>query len=128
MDIMGIEIDVAHKSLAIRDKKLGEIIKMCKEYESRTVVTKTELQSLLGKLLYVSKIIRPTGGFLKRMLQTLRNASSTNTVELEEGFQKELSWFSVFLKEFNGKTTFRNWKSKVEHQVFVDASLHGLGA
>ena len=44
---MGIEVDVAHKTLAIGDKKLGEIVEMCKECESRTLVTKTELQDYM---------------------------------------------------------------------------------
>ena len=47
MDIMGIEVNVAHKTLAIGDKKFWEIVEMCKEYESRTPVTKTELQDYM---------------------------------------------------------------------------------
>ena len=127
MEIMGIEVDVVKRTLAIGEKKLQEIIHKCEAFEGKQEVHKTELQSLLGKLLYVSKIIRPARGFLNRMLNTLRRAQQ-KVVHLDEGFHKELAWFRVFLSHFNGRTSFANWGDKVEGEIFVDASLHGLGA
>ena len=37
------------------------------------MVTKSELQSLLGLLLYITKCVKPARFFLNRMLQLLRD-------------------------------------------------------
>ena len=42
-------------------------------------------------------------------------------VKLDRGFHKDILWFHFFLEHFNGIDV-------VSHQVFVDASLKGLGA
>ena len=91
-------------------------------------MTKTELQSLFGKLLYISKIIKPARAFLNRMLQTLRDSKDSKHITLTDDFYKDLLWFRTFLKDFNGCTTYKNWNGQFDQIAFVDASLHGLGA
>ena len=55
----------------------------------KTFMTKRELQSLLGRLLYVSKVIQPARGFLNCMLQTLRQMQDQRT-RIDLGFKKDL--------------------------------------
>ena len=90
-------------------------------------MTKRELQSLLGRLLYVSKVIQPARGFLNRMLQTLRQMRGFKQ-RIDISFKKDLHWFKKFLDRFNGCTTFKNWTGAPDFECFIDASLMGLGA
>ena len=108
--------------------KLSEIVIACNKAYKETVISKGDLQSLLGKLLYISKIIKPARGFLNRMLEGLRNMGTDTHLHMGDDFKKDLLWFKTFSSTFNGTTTFTNWAGEHDTEVYVDASLRGLGA
>ena len=70
---LGILINTIHKTISIPPEKLQEIKNICSEWQYKKSCTKTQLQSLLGSLLYVTKCVRPARFFLNRMLQILRD-------------------------------------------------------
>ena len=47
---IGITFDVTTHSLSIPQSKLNEIYKACIEWQAKSTITKTQLQSLLGNL------------------------------------------------------------------------------
>ena len=108
MTIMGIQVDIPSKSISIPDEKMTEIVQACEEAYARATLSKRSLQSLLGKLLYISKVIKPARGFLNRMLKCLREMNSS-TVSVIGELQRNLMWFRKFVCSFNGTTTFANW-------------------
>ena len=72
LTIMGIDVNVDEKTLAIPAKEMREIVEKCEMFVNMTSFNKRQLQSLLGKLLYVSKVVKPARAFLNRMLNNLR--------------------------------------------------------
>ena len=101
MDIMGITVDVTTSSLYIPASELNDIITACEETAKRTTITKRELQSLLGKLLYISRVIRPARAFLNRMLDTLQTTGEGQHIRVAGGFKSDLDWFTAFSQGFN---------------------------
>ena len=126
MTIMGIQIDILSKTVSIPGEKMAEIVEACESAGNKRCLCRRDLQSLLGKLLYVSKVIRPARGFLNRMLQCLRDMRSVSVL-VEGDLQRDLTWFRKFVTSFNGTTTFANWAGSNDHEVYADASLMGLG-
>ena len=63
--------------------------------------------------------------FLNRMLQTLRQAHSSNMITPDIGFYQYLAWFTRFLHAFNGVVSFR--RDPVSIHAYVDATLTQLG-
>ena len=96
-------------------------------FGQKRCISRQQLQSLLGKLLYISKIIVPARAFLNRMLACLRNSGNHKWVALSTEFQKDLSWFRKSLGTFNDTVTFHIIQEQEHIVVFVDASLRGLG-
>ena len=125
---MGITVDISDLSVSIPKTKMSDIISTCDAISTRDSITKKDLQSLLGKLLYISRIIRPARAFLNRMLQWLRTTDGNQRIAVSGGFRKDLDWFRAFARSFNGCSIFRNSGAEIHEAVFVDASLHGLGA
>ena len=123
---LGIQVDTIQKTLSIPDEKLQEIKNTCKTWTHKNVVTKQQLQSLLGSLLYISKCIKPARIFLNRMLQLLRSHHDSKKFVLNSEFFRDLSWFNTFLNQYNGVTYFDHKKS--DYTVHLDASLTGMGA
>ena len=104
--------------------KLTIIRKLCRQWASRHRVSKRQLQSLLGKLLYISKCVRYARVFMGRMLNTYRKHHNRSVVYLDQDFHRDLSWFNQFLYTFNGRV----FVNKVEEfTVYVDASFMGIG-
>ena len=123
---LGILINTVHKTISIPPEKLQEIKNMCNTWKDKKSCTKTQLQSLLGSLLYISKCVRPARSFLNRMLQLLRNNTQATSFPLTYSFHQDLNWFLTFLHQYNGVTYFDH--KKVDFEVHLDASLTGFGA
>ena len=123
---LGILVDSVNKTLSIPEDKLKDIIDMVHKWQDKKTCTKTQFQSLLGSLLYITKCVHPARYFLNRMLVILRNNANNRHFSLSPSFFKDLNWFHQFLKHFNGVTYFDN--RKVQAEIHLDASLAGLGA
>ena len=123
---LGIEIDNINRTLKVPTDKLLEIQQICKKFACKTRVTKNQLQSLLGSLLYITKCVKPARFFLNRMLQLLRDHTDKSVILLNSAFHRDLNWFNTFLLQFNG-VTFFDYKPP-HHTVYLDACLTGFGA
>ena len=121
---MGINVNLETKQLTIPQEKLLEILDMCRMYANKKFITKKQLQSLLGKLLYLHRCVPPARIFVNRLLNTLRKASTR--IIMDSKMKKDIAWFESFLIQFNGKVMFQH--GRLEVPVFVDASLSGMGA
>ena len=121
---MGIGVNVDTKQLTIPYQKVLDILDLCKVYITGKAITKRQLQSLLGKLLYVHRCVTPARVFVNRRLNKLRTA--TGRIRMDEEMVKDLNWFIQFLTQFNGTVMFDTCRA--HFQVFVDASLTGMGA
>lgn len=64
--------------------------------------TKTELQSLIGKLAFVSKCVGLGCLFLTRILVTLRSLRRNHWVKLSAKFRKDICLWMQFIDIYNG--------------------------
>ena len=62
------------------------------------------------------------------MLEQLRNTDEGQRVTFTNTFRKDLDWFRTFTQSINGCSTFKNWGARIHEAVYIDTSLHGLGA
>ena len=118
---LGIMFDTVNRSISIPDHKLQEICQTCDAWSDKTIVTKNELQSSFGLLLYITKCVRPARYFLNRMLQLLRDSHNDQNICLTAAFFKDLKWFQVFLTSYNGITFYH--QPPLHKHIYLDASL-----
>ena len=116
---IGISVDAFKGTLSIDSTKLADIHATCLNWVTEHRATPTQLQSLLGKLLYISKCVPPTRIFVGRMLQTLRINRDCVNFTLPDDFYRDLNWFLEFMQSFNG-IVFLPYEG-VKHTVQVDA-------
>ena len=89
--------------------------------------TKTELQSLIGKLAFVSKCVRPGRLFLTRILDTLRSLRRYHYwVKLSAEFRKDIRWWMRFINVYNGVSLVPTQLWSAPDSIFsTDACLTG---
>ena len=104
---------------------LADITKVCSLWQGKISCTRKELQSLLGRLLNISKCVKASRFFLNRMLEVLQNMGEEKFTELNLDFFQDLNWFSKFLTKFNGTAFFDH--RPIKASVELDACLTGMG-
>ena len=124
---LGILINAKDGIISIPDDKLQNIKSLCSYWSTQVQATRNQLQKLTGKLLYIHRCVKPSRIFLNRILQVLRNTPVKGSRPLPLSFYKDLAWFNAFLDIFNGSVEIHT-KDSPKFQVFVDASLHQVGA
>ena len=100
--VLGILINTIDGTLSVPDEKLDEITLLVEEWQGKTSTKKVELQSLIGKLQFITKCVRQSRIFMNRLLETLRAMTKKNRIKLSPSFQKDLRWWSLFMQKFNG--------------------------
>ena len=105
MVYLGVMFDTVAMEMRVPPDKLTELKAEIKTWVRKTTITKKGLQSLLGKLFWVSKVVRYARAFIGRLLQQLRSLASTKDhikVKLTVESRKDLVWWSSYLEHFNG--------------------------
>ena len=123
---IGITINTITRTLSIDRLKILQVQQSCHQWKFKKQVRKNELQSLLGRLIYIARCVKPARIFLGRMLALLRDNHSNNKIVLTTEFFKDLMWFNKFVSDFNGTVLIYGPQSY--YHIFVDACLEGAGA
>ena len=127
MKFLGVEFNTITMSMRIDIEKLKEITTLSKIWARKTVATKQELQSILGKLMWVSKVVRFSRCFVARIISILKGLrSQKQKITLSQETRKDFLWWSEFLPVFNGIELLV--PSTVFCSVLGDATLHGGGS
>ena len=85
--------------------KITEIKAEIGKWVRKTTINKKELQSLLGKLFWVAKVVKYARAFMGRLLRQLSSMSSqkdSKKLKLTEESRKDTLWWRTYLDQFNG--------------------------
>ncbi len=88
--------------MSILENKLCEVQRLLAEWRWRTVVSCKELESLLGKLHFMSRCMRAGRVMVNHLLQCLRGMPRQGRQELTPQARLDIKWWYKFLPEFNG--------------------------
>ena len=114
------------ESVTIPPEKLQQILDKCSSVQKRKSISKNQLQSLLGSLMFLHRRDKATRVFTNRLLEALRNITS-NTVQVTEDMRRALRWFTSFVNIYNGLSSCRHPTFSDDTPIELDASLKGLG-
>jgi hypothetical protein len=124
---LGIIINTSKQNLCIPPDKLRAVIGMCNKYLNYKKISKVQIQSLLGNLIYIHKAVSPARLFVNRIIALLKVAPEWGYVQVGANFKRDLNWFTAFAVLYNGFTKFNSAVKQPDQTVYVDACLTGLG-
>ena len=127
--VLGVEIDTINGTLSVPEERMMEINELLRLWNRKRKTTKVELQSLIGKLQYVTKCVRQSRCFLNRALQMLRLFTNDQKSKLIlDGLRKDVAWWQRFMPQFNGVSYIppEIW-SEPDVSFSTDSSLKGCG-
>ena len=128
MVFLGIELDTVAQTLEITSDRMSEIREILLEWEHKTVASKKEVQSLIGKLQFAGTCVRPGRIFISRMLNFLREMPDRGKIKVPLDFLKDARWWRIYIARYNGISMMplANW-SAPDCVFSCDACLSGCG-
>lgn len=128
---LGIQVDTELQTLTVPDFRIQELTDELKEWQTKSSYTKKQLQSLLGKLSFVTACVKPGRVFMSRLLNTLRDNSTKYRINLKvnDEMRADINWWLTFLPSFNGVSLIKPSCWDFQDLLFTtDACLEGGGA
>ena len=132
---LGIEADTVAGELRLPRAKLQRLKILLNQWGSRRACARRDLESLVGLLNHVCKVVRSGFSFLRRMTDLLHSrANATHPgaqtlIRLNRGFCADLAWWQCFMDEWNGVSFLHTPHHLPSLHVSSDASgCWGCGA
>lgn len=114
-------------TVAIPKEKLYQVLAECECWSSKQKVSKTMIQSLVGKLLHVANCIQHARKFVTRILATLRYMvdQKQEWTTFSDDFRADVAWFKNYAEQGNGIAII----APSLHNIYIecDSSLTGGG-
>ena len=128
MDFLGNLLDTVSMTIEVTPERIAELEELFIIWEKKTTFSKKQLQSLIGKLSFITNCVRASRVFMCRLLQQLRNCRE-NGNPIQSELLKDIAWWKCFLPTFNGVLIL--WLldlHPIDELLASDASLIGGGA
>lgn len=119
---LGIEIDVEKRLTTIPRSKLDAFRKVLSDVKNKSVITKVQLQSIIGSINHISKCVRGARLFMNRLLSALRQCNGA-TLEVDHEIRADIAWFDQYMISCNGTTMINHRAPDIAIQV--DSCLVG---
>ena len=130
IEFLGIVIDTEAMETRISRDRLEEIISELNTFEKKRTCTKRELLSLIGKLSFISRVVKPGRTFTRRMISVAKRIKHLHHhIKLNEGIRSDIQWWRTFLPSWNGISVFADeeWTDSHKLQLYTDASNIAIG-
>lgn len=125
LEFLGIIIDTTEMITCISEERLQNVKKELLLWKNRKSGTKRQLLSLLGKLVFISRIIRPGRIFVRRLFNaTMKLKHLHYKIKLSSEARKDVLWWLKFIETWNRKSVFYelHWRDANDYFFSTDAS------
>lgn len=129
MVFVGVLCNSDNMTISVTPERLTRVNEELARWKGRKTATKREIQSLVGKLNFLAKCVKPGRLFMSRLLHTLSKLEhSSHHTRLSAEFQQDISWWYHFVREFNGVSVIKGPTWTPADAIFAtDSSLAGCG-
>ena len=129
LEFLGITFDSDKMTMELPQDKVEDLQVELGSWLYKTMASRREMESLVGKLQFASKCIRPGRVFVARLINWMRNRARGQVYKLNLEVRKDIAWWSRFMQEFNGMSLiWLNKEPRTDYILASDACLTGFGA
>ena len=129
MDFLGNIVDTIKMTIEVSEERREELLQLLHKCMWIERFKKKHLQSLIGKLSFVTNCVRARRIFISRLLDELRGLDEKSWYQVNEEIKKDVIWWIKFLPTSKGEGIL--WLEDlmpVDALLASDASLIGGGA
>ena len=129
MEFLGNTVDTVKMTLEVSPSRKKELVQLIHKWLNRTTYSKKQLQSLIGKLSFVTNCVRVGRLFLSRLIDQLSTCEDKQSNRITHEMRLDMEWWLNFLPGFEGSAIL--WlldQYDYDQQLASDASMVGGGA
>ena len=128
IEFLGVLYDMVNMTISVTPERLYEFAQELAKWMVGYNFTRKQLESLLGKMQFVTNCVRPARVFVFRLrnhLSQMKDKIGTVTLEMS----KDILWWKWFMPKYNGTSImWMNQKIKDDELIASDSCLKGFGA
>ena len=126
MEFLGNTLDTIKMTLEVSPQRLIELKELMKKWLLKVRYSKKQLQSLIGKLSFVTNCVHAGRIFISRLIEQLSLADDKCVNIMTQEMRKDVQWWLKFLPEYNG-TSILWLQDMIEPDILIasDASMIG---
>ena len=128
LEFVGNLVDAEQFTIGVTPDRKIEVLRELEAYRGRVSCTHRQLESLVGKLQFMSNCITPGRLFVSRLLNELKGMARNRQYAINDEMRKDIKWRYLFLPGF--KESCILWlldTSPIDSEMAVDACLKGAG-
>ena len=127
MTYLGVSFNSMDMCLHVDSDKVVELKSELINWARKTVAKKCELQSILGKLLWVSRAVRFSRVFVSRIIAEVRKLKKqSDKSTLSRDIRKDFLWWQTYMEVFSGVEIIP--APTVSIAIYGDACVQGGGS
>ena len=128
---LGIMIDSVNMSIEITAERYHDTVHILHSWNSKRTCTQRQLKSLIGKLGFISKVVRPGRMFSRRLIDLSTTVSRLHHhITLNTEARADIQWWIDFLPSWSSRSMIppSNTILSSDMMLHTDASDLGYGA
>ena len=128
IEFLGNWFNSRSQTISITDERKKELIELVGDWILREKCRRVEVESLIGKLQFVTNCVRSGRLFITRLLEFLRGMERSKEYEVPNWAKDDLKWWAMFLPQFSGTAIVWLVEEPTPDVVIAtDACLKGCG-
>ena len=106
---LGVVFDTSDFTISVPEEKLDKVIQNIEQLYMLETITLKQMQSIIGKIVHISKCIIPSRIFTSRILAAQRSQVN-GMIKITHQVRQDFLWFLRFAKNWNGCAKMNNRK------------------
>ena len=102
LTFLGVFFDTDKMTLEVSKDRIAETIFEIEKWERRSMFTRKNLESLIGKLQFISNCVRGSRVFISRLLTCLTGTERKQLIPIDTEMRKDIAWWKQFMTQYNG--------------------------
>ena len=128
MEFLRTIVDTENMTLEVSQQRMQQLQDELQCWNKWSTASKKQLQSLIGKLNFVTNCVRASRVFLNRMIHSLNEFPERGRITIPSELKRDVTWWLKFLSVYNGVSIL--WLCDavtVNHWLATDACLTAGG-
>ena len=128
IEFLGVTFDSQTMTMEVTPERVKDMLTELNSWTTKNSATRKELESLIGKLQFTSKCVKPGRTFISRLIQWLRTMNREHKYTILTEARKDIAWWGQFLQQHNGVSILWLTKiPKVDKVITTDVCPKGYG-
>ena len=129
IEFLGVLFNLLTLTISVTPEKMQEISQLLENWQHKQTYTRKELETILGKLQFISNCVRPGRVLVLRLRNALRDTPICGRHDVSEDMRKDIAWWRFFLPVYNNVSImWLKQELQPDAQLATDASLQAMGA